>query len=715
MKSFFHFCLLLLSVVLTVSAAAENRMNLALHRAVQSDPASTRIIDVLVEGDITAIRAWSANENATCLRTSGDIAWLRIPVSALGALHENSFVKRIEAYPMNVSVLNDTMRAHVRADWAHQGIWLPQPYKGTGVLMGYIDSGIDLSHPDFKDSLGNTRVKWLWDMTLPAAANTPQPYGYGQEWNDTDIDIGGAAAHTGQQEYGHGTYVTGIGSGNGRALGHFQGVAPESELIIVNYDFQANDTVPRYVHAVDYIFAKATQLGKPCVINASLGDYYGSHDGRDLQSRFISNLIDQQPGRILVAAAGNAGVDIPIHVGRDLTTGDTAFTWFKYNSGFGGAYAQLYGDSAEMVGLRFSVGVDKVTPYFQPRLNLGWRSITNVLSGVVTNIAAVSGNRIGVVQILGTNLGGVYMLEIYIVPDSTDYNWRISFTGNGRYDGWNFDWVSQNLPSPAVFPPIVNYQAPDTLQSIVSGFACLPNVITVGNYFNTDRHIDINNTLQISPNDKPLQLASNSSRGPTRDGRIKPEICAPGHHILSTGVLATMPALIASAPWKVAAGGYHITGGGTSASAPVVAGIAALYLQQHPSAYWYQFKDALILCAATDQYVWGPLPNTAWGYGKADAIGTLLCSVTATGDPAIEESTSMVFPNPASSSLQLTSSAAMLSVELLSPDGKLLGSFSAAQANAGLDIRMLPQGLYFVRISDKNGAKTMKSFVKTND
>lgn len=705
----------LVAVSFAWSTAAENRMNLALHRAILSDSSSARIIDVLVQGDPSAIRGWSEIAGTQFIRNAGTICWLRIPQNKLAALHENNFVQRIEAFPMNVSVLNDTMRSLTRADWAHQGIWLPQSYKGNGVLMGYIDSGIDFSHPDFKDSMGNTRVRWIWDMTLPVSSNTPQPYGYGQEWNNTEIDAGAAAAHTGQQEYGHGTYVTGIGSGNGRALGHFQGVAPESELIIVNYNFQANDTVPRYAHAVDYIFSKATQLGKPCVINASLGDYYGSHDGRDLQSQFISNLIDQQPGRILVAAAGNAGIDNKIHVGRSLSAGDTAFTWFKYNSGFGGAYAQIFADSAEMVGLRFSIGVDKVTPYYQPRVTLGWRNITNVLSGVVTNLALVNGNRIGVVQMLGTNLGGVYMLEVFVVPDSIDYNWRLSLTGNGHYDGWNFDWVSQNLPTSSVFPPIVNYQAPDTLQSIVSGFACLNNVITVGNYFNTDRHIDVNNTLQISPNDKPLQLATNSSRGPTRDGRLKPEICAPGHHILSTGVLATMPAMIASTPWKVAAGGYHITGGGTSASTPVVAGIAALYLQQNPNAYWYQFKDALTLCAATDQYVWGPLPNPAWGYGKADAIGTLFCSVTSTN--SLDESAEKVavYPNPASTVLNIQTSWTFEQIDLLSSEGKLVATYSYDAALNGLHIADLPNGLYFVRIVDKNGVKSLKSFMKTNE
>ena len=85
--------------------------------------------------------------------------------------------------------------------------------------MGIIDSGIDINHLDFKDSTGYTRIKYLWDMTKPTAPNTPQPYAYGQEWNDVDIMGGLAASHTGEDQFGHGTYVTGIAAGNGSAVG----------------------------------------------------------------------------------------------------------------------------------------------------------------------------------------------------------------------------------------------------------------------------------------------------------------------------------------------------------------------------------------------------------------------------------------------------------------------------------------------------------------
>ena len=271
---------------------------------------------MLVKGNASCVAEQTSLAGGIVIATAGDISSIRIPIKSLATLLNNSCVQRIEAYKENIKVLNDTMRMLSRVDEVHQGQTpLPQSYKGSNVIIGYIDSGLDFRHPDFQDSLGNTRVKWLWDMTKPVAANTPQPYGYGQEWSAADIDNGLANSHTAEDEYGHGTYVAGIGSGNGRAVGHFQGVAPESDIMVVSYDFTAADTVSRIVHAIDYLFAKANLLGKPCVINASLGDYYGSHDGKDLQSQFISNLITAQSGRVVVAAAGNIGLYLSlIHI-----------------------------------------------------------------------------------------------------------------------------------------------------------------------------------------------------------------------------------------------------------------------------------------------------------------------------------------------------------------------------------------------------------------
>ena len=628
-------------------------VNMNLYKKMHTPEFATHEMFLLVKGDVSQIRDFVKLTGGKYISSAGDIASVRLTVSAISQLVNKPFVKQISSDIYNFKTMNDTMRMRAFVNEVHAGQSpLTSSYKGRGVIIGMIDSGIDFTHPDFKDSLGNTRVLWLWDMNLADSANTPQPYDYGQEFSRSQIDSGLATAHNGTDQFGHGTYTAGIAAGNGNANGRFQGVAPEAELIVVGYDFNAADTVSRMAHAVEYIFNKAQALGMPCVINASLGDYYGSHDGLDLQSQYISYMLNQQSGRVIVQACGDIGVNYPFHVGRNSVSGDTVFTWCKYNVSTGDVYIQIYADTANYRDIRYSIGVDKVTPYFEFRGQTNFGSVFPTINNLLSRDIMNGPNRIGNIQEFTSLNDGVYLHEIYITPDSTDYNWRFITTGNGRYDSWTFDWVFQNLPSDTVFPDMSHYHAPDTISSIVSGINCLSNVISVGNYTNTDRHIDVDTVLQISPGDLPQQIAVNSGRGPTRSGLVKPDVSGPGNHIVSTGVLSLITGLISTQPYKVAQGGYHITGGGTSASAPVVAGIAALYLEENPGGGWLNVKTALQNCAFQDTFMWGPYPNNAWGYGKVHAFEALTtCSLfNSVKNPVVFDAYS-IYPNPASSEL----------------------------------------------------------------
>lgn len=709
----------LVYLVCSSFADAQTSVNLALRHKLSMKDSYADEMYILVQGDVKAIELFTKINNGHFINSAGDIASVKLSVAAIAKLIEKPFVKVIGSDIYHNQPMNDTMRMRTYVDEVHAGqLPLTQGYKGRGVLLGIIDSGIDYNHPDFRDSSGNTRVRFIWDMNLPIAPNTPAPYGYGQEFTKQQIDSGLAPADTIQHLFGHGTYVSGIAAGNGSAVGHFQGVAPEADLIVVGFDFSATDTVSRYAHAIEYIFNKAQLLGMPCAINASLGDYYGSHDGRDLQSLYIRNLINQQPGRVLVAAAGNIGINYPFHVGRSSIAGDTVFSWFKYNASYGGAYVQIFADTASFRNVRFSIGVDKVAPYYHYRGATPFSNVFPSINFVVNQSIVVSGKRLGRIQTYTSLNAGVYSIEVYVVPDSTptDYNWRFTTTGNGRYDSWSFDWAWQGLPADTVFPDITHYHAPDTMQSIVSGMACLNNVITVGNYYNTDRHVDYDTVLQITPTDFPQRLAENSSRGPTRDGRIKPEIVAPGHHIISAGVLTQIPGLISAQPYKVAPGGFHITGGGTSASAPVVAGLAALYMEQNPGADWSSVKQAILNCASRDTFMWGPYPNNAWGYGKANAFASLTtCAATVAVNSITGENDFSIYPNPASGIINIELPDSRLSsVEVIDVNGRALIKSIFESQRFSLSMTGLSPGIYFVSIRQANYAPKMKKLILTN-
>ena len=645
--------LFLFNFVAEAQVNFQSKLNLHLSKLAANEQLQAQQINLLVQGDINKIRQIVEVHGGLFRNAVGNIATVKIPVSAILVLASSKEILRIESPVGNYTTMNDSMRSKIQVNEVHAGMPpLPQGYDGTGIAIGIIDTGVDFTHPDLQDSSGNTRVKYLWDQRQPVAANTPAAYGYGQEWNNTEIDAGTAAIHNDVQGFGHGTHVTGIASGDGSAINKNKGVAPGADIIEVAFDFN-NVTDPTYSDAVDYIFNKAQLLGKPCVINASLGDYYGSHDGHDLQSQLISAMIDQQAGRTLVAAAGNAG-NVPLHLGYNVTT-DTSFTWVPHNPAYPNMYIQIWGDTSDFDGIDFSIGADVNTSSASYRGRLPFRDIFYNL-GVLKEdtLFSTSGNRLAIVQSFGSIQGPAYQLEFLIVPDSTSYIWRLISTGSGRFDIWKFydgtgltGFLNSSLPPAAIVPEIIYYKLPDLNSTIVSGFQCLDNVITVGNYGNRNWYIDVNGNPFTNAN-TPEVIISNSSRGPTRDGRIKPDIAAPGSSTLSCGQLSLFAIWITQPTnaVKIAEGGFHFRDGGTSSASPVVAGVAALFLQQNPTATALQVKNAILQCAVQDTFTGNLLPDNTWGYGKVNAFNTLTnCSLTSIEEPE-EVSLIVMFPNP---------------------------------------------------------------------
>ncbi len=648
-------------------------MNFDLAKASQST--ANRMINMHVQGNISVIKQITESNNGSFKYYSGDIALISLPSNTINILANHPQIKRLESYKSHNQLMADTADIQNNVIPAHNGdAPLIQGYKGSGVIVGIIDTGIDFNHPDFKDSLGNTRIKYLWDQRYTAQPNSPQPYNYGQEWDSTDISTGNANAHDPNYYYGHGTQITGIAAGNGLAINKFAGVAPKADIVFVALDF--NSTNPNLItDAVDYIYKKADSLGKPCVINCSFGDYYGSHDGNDLQAQIIKNMINAHPGRALVAAAGNGG-NIPFHLGYTVTT-DTNFTFFKYTSN--SVYLQIWADTNDLKNVDFSIGADQMTPSHSFRGRLPFSDIASHLGILQEDTLYNSGNRIGIIQSYGDLIGGTYSMEFNIIPDSTSYYWRLITTGSGKFDLWNFDVISNNLPSQATMPDSVYYKLPDYNQTIVSSFQCLDEVITVGNYVNRNSFLNYNNTYTSNLSLTPGALSASSSKGPTRDGRIKPDIAATGDWIISCLSMPLQSLYIVNLPGDLAQGGYHKKGNGTSASSPVVAGAVALYLQKNPNATAFQTKQAVISCPKTDSFTGSGLPDNNWGYGKIDVFTTLTgCSPTGIESITNNENQLMIYPNPSSDVVSfsvghiMTNSSDKMEIRIYNAIGKLI-------------------------------------------
>lgn len=613
---------------------------------------------------------------------------------------------RIEYTQHHLKLMDDTALVRNRIQNVHLGLApLAQSYDGTGVLVGIIDSGCDFTHPDLKDVSGKSRIKFLWDMTKPLAANTPTPFGYGQEWSNSDIDLG-LCTHSDAPNYGHGTASAGIAAGNGLAIGKHEGGAPKADIMVVALDFNKPGFV--IADAVQYLISKAQLLNKPLVINASVGDYYGSHDGTDLEAQLIDNLTANIPGRALVASAGNAG-RYKFHVGYNTTALDTNFTWIKNATTLIGV--SEYADTLQIKNVRYTIGVNNTG--FSDLGNIGFKNYNYALNTLKRDTIYHNTNRIGIVEsIASINSFGVYELDLTIKPDSISYLWRIEHNGVGRIDSWNFDYLTTGLPTTTQYPRISKFKVADTLQTICSGFQCSDNVITVGNYVNRNQYIDVNNVSHTTT-EVAGEIAQNSSTGPSRRNTVKPDIAASGNTIFASGEATTLANFTTLYPYKIALGGYHIGSGGTSASSPVVAGSAALYFQKNPTATSTQLKQAIINCAYNDVFTTTTLPNYRWGYGKLDAFHMMNCGVvTNNALPILSKEYMKIIPNPFETQTTLSfTNAEEKKIYMYNTTGELVFSDSCRTSTYLLLKNNLAAGLYLMVCEEKSTTYRLKIIV----
>ena len=188
---------------------------------------------------------------------------------------------------------------------------------GAGVLVACIDSGIDYSHPDFRNPDGSTRILYLWDQTIPGSP--PEGYHMGTLYNAAQINEALAAPDPSERYRlvpsrdlsGHGTAVMGIAAGNGlSSQGALRGIASESPLAAVKLGSPVPGGFPRttqLMQALDYIIRLSLALQMPAAVNISFGNSYGSHGGDSLLSTYI-NTVSSLGQNVVCIGTGNEGV-----------------------------------------------------------------------------------------------------------------------------------------------------------------------------------------------------------------------------------------------------------------------------------------------------------------------------------------------------------------------------------------------------------------------
>lgn len=456
---------------------------------------------------------------------------------------------------------------------------------GNGILVGVVDSGIDITLPDFRYPDGTTRIRALWDQSIPG--NPPDGYAIGTEYTQAQINVALAVESREEREQmipsrdisGHGTAVAGIAAGSGE----YQGVAPASELIVVKMASPRADGFPRtteLMQGVDYVIKKAVEYQMPIVVNLSFGNTYGSHDGTSLIERFLDDISNYWKNVICVGS-GNEG----------NSAGHTS------------------GSLAEMQEEAVQLGVQMNEPALNVQI---WKSYVDEVDISIQN---PSGVRVGPIQeSMGTQrfvMGNTEILLYYGEPSPYSVRqeifldflprqsyidagvWKIILTPRhiveGGYQMWLPSQGALNVGTAFLFPVS---RTTLTIPSTAS------RVVTVGAY-------------------DPLTFiyADFSGRGPAEGqegaAAFKPDLAAPGVRITAPSV----------------GGGYaEVTG--TSFAAPFATGSAALLMEwgiirgNDPYLYGEKVK-AYLRRGARPLPGEAEYPNDRVGYGTLCVRGSI--------------------------------------------------------------------------------------------
>lgn len=698
-------------------------------------------IPLLVKGDISKLKQLIDEEGGIFKYSVKNMASVQWTAEQILAYAQKDFVWRMEAYRAPMHYFSDPedsiMQQNNNVQGAHQG-WgdLPQPYQGEGVLVGVIDNGLDFRHPDFLDSNGNTRVLYLWDQNTYDTDYLETDYAYGSTWNAPAIDSGQCRQLAGT----HGTHVAGLAVGNGQAASKYPGIAPKSAINIVKV-LETSDWMTGFVDGLHFFFQKADELNLPCVVNSSLGTYTSGHDGQDLYSQLIDAMLAEKPGRVLVQAGGNSR-EYAYHLGMQSNM-DTIFTRFKRHSS-GRTLFYMYGDTADLNRIDFSFQllennterIKMQTRTYNLKRNTQFRMNLGTFSEL---LFFDQQERAVYLDVYTSVYDKTYETLVVLGYDDPDDIWQMAVVGNGYFDIWSDQQHTKtsDIVTDVDYPKYIN---PDNEQTIAGFWACSQNAITVAAYQNRDSlHNYQGNTIPLSR--YPVAFPKygiwfRSSLGPTRDGRLKPEIGAPGGQVMAAAPLSCLPPNFCGGVGYniVDVDGWHVSNQGTSMAAPMVAGAVALYLQCQADANFERVRAALTNSARIDSFVLrqtGGTPNIHWGWGKLDVYELVKeCLVYGCTDTLASSYNAManvsdtsfctyavanrelasayayyqVHPNPAREHVQIRYSSvgeAGLELEFTLVDvlGRVLNVQQANQKSGALlfDTRKLARGVYYIQ------------------
>lgn len=482
---------------------------------------------------------------------------------------------------------------------------------GTGVTIAILDRGIDWRSPEFINPDGTTRIRWILDQS-------------GQNWcspdNPDPVEISAdqinAALQSGEDigfrdAVGHGTATAGLAAGNGSSLdGRYRGVATDADLIIIKATSEgaaAHGSVRAEAafsgcidQALDWLDAKITELGQPTVALFNAGTQWGPIDGTSAPSRKIAEVFGpDRPGRVWVASSGDEG-GLPNHAGGDYAPGAPLEITF---SSEGGSFPSAWysGDAPASVTVELDDGtvVGPVGP--GQTAQVGGVTITQYPPGQEFYPWQSTSGDHAVWMNLANPGSGVIRFE--------------ALEGSGRADLYGDLLGRAFLTSSIVFN---DHLVPGRVNDVTSTLGVIGACV----YVARDQYVDIQHGVhQLAAEGATGDLWLKSSGGPTRDGRMPVDVCAPGQNayapLATDSAWSTIPTVL-----PVEGVGRYVVFGGTSAAGPIVAGTVALMLERNPKLTADQVREILHATAVADEYT-GEVPNPDWGYGKLDIVAAV--------------------------------------------------------------------------------------------
>ncbi len=627
-----------------------------------------------------------------------------------------------------VSAKLNVAREVTGVDAIHSGSdGLPRAYTGKGVIVGLMDTGLDLNHVNFLDKDGNLRAKRLWVITGQNSAVTEY---------DTPEKIKNFT--TDQSAGTHGTHVLGIMAGSYNDKGGqtaiinandkvqvstlranpYYGVATEAE-IAANAGTLDNNNI---IVALEKLSKYSKEVGKPAVMNLSLGNNVGPHDGTDDRSKYMAEIGKEM---IICVSAGNEGSE-PVSLHKDFTASDNTIRTFSSNSASSSGRIEMWGSDATKFDVTF-VAVDKTNG----NIIYSYKLDKNLQGEQVLIIGNYYGNA-GAIKHPDFNDSFGEKAALYMSTNVNPNNNRYSFSAtlqlNRGTKGTNilpgFIVEGQAGKSVDIFAGsgtallsnnISGYTQGNDECSI-NGMGCADNMLVVGAYINRENWPVLEKDLYGYRNATTGDIAYFSSYGKTFQGRQLPDICGPG-----MGMISSYSYHYVNAGNDVDGGKYFTANkehgkrtsywkemSGTSMSSPFVAGVMALWLEADPTLSISKIKEILKKTAKNDEFT-AKSPER-WGYGKIDALAGLkeILNLGGVSDITVEANKMLVSPIDERTYEVFAAGADNVSLQLYSMSGALAASADANGDTATLSAASAAPGVYILKATANGHTETHK-------